>query len=606
MVRMLRIEKQPARIALVIGNSEYDAVAPLPNAARDAVLIGDELTGLGVEVHGYEDLDKVNMNVAIEAFCNRLHEIGQVDTVVFFFSGHGYQDDGVNYLLPIDGTGETNDSIALQGIVDKLSAKSRRRLIFLDACRNSLDTQQVHDTVMRTRSIAAGQHLDIKRGLADFDVADDTFISFSAAPGKPAYDGVGDRLNSPYAEALARFLSEVDLPLSVMMTRVRNSVLHDTKKEQKTWDNSSLRTSFFFSPSSLLFLLGNTLALIAALIALISSGVVLYETAIAEFLRGDAQWGWVITSLAILTIAVAIFLYGVGRAYSRVRGEQSDWQTEGDFELFRWSSAGTFGALGGILGGILVPALVIVPYWRDWRMTTNDDDIVSARCIERNLFDPFMPSVCPKIGQLFAEGGVSGIFIMVLVGFFCLHFSEWMTRGRPATFFHDIRRSRLLICGAMIGGLVAGIVVGPLVTVYFGAQDRPFLQPQLLIVPSILAVALTAFCVVNYRLETFTAARVGRSFLGALLGTLCGAAVLGAVVGVLYITGFIDGVLIWAADVYYDNYDLGYAAWQRYGALMLAGLPYGMVFGLGFGVLIAVTRLITEREPKDADDANSA
>ena len=124
-------KRTPARLALVIGNSAYVQVKPLPNAAKDAALIADRLRSLGIDVHHHEDLDKAGMDLAVQAFADRLKKIGSVDTVIFYFSGHGYQEGGTNYLLPIILGDDQTDSVNLQNVIDTLSKLSRRRLIFL-------------------------------------------------------------------------------------------------------------------------------------------------------------------------------------------------------------------------------------------------------------------------------------------------------------------------------------------------------------------------------------------------------------------------------------------------------------------------------------------
>lgn len=595
--------KNPSRLALVIGNSAYVAAAPLPNAANDAALIAARLEEVGIEVHRYQNLDRPGMDRAIDNFTARMTSIGGVDTAIFYFSGHGFQDADVNYLLPCEEKDQA-DAVSLQEWIDRISRGSRRRLVFLDACRSYFDAKPVENAIARSRGLTEAQKPNVRRGLADFEAADDTFISFSAAPGKPAYDGVEGRENSPYADALARFIHEVDLPLTVLMARVRNSVRSDTEHfttredepaYQKTWDSSSLRSGFFFNPSSLLFLLGNALALLASVVALLTFGTVLYEAAVAEFVTGENRWLWTTLTLMVFFMTIGVFLFGVGRAYSRVRGEAPDWQREGDFELFKWSSAGAFGAIGGMLGGVIASACVIVPYWYDWRTEDTNPWIVAARCSRYPWAYPQMPELCPKLGQLLAEGTLAGIFILTILGFFAMHFIEWMTRGRPARFF-DVKRPVLVFAGAMLGGMVAGAFIGPVITAYFGSQDRPFLEPGFVIPFSVVAVAVMAFCIANYSLETFTLKRLGRSAVGALVGTVCAIVLLGAIIGLLYLSGFIQTAYDWANSGFYDETQ---PMFQRYAYLLVAGLPYGMCFGIGFGALIAATRTFTD--PGTAD-----
>lgn len=588
------------RHALVIGNSDYARMGPLPNAERDATLVAEHLRAVGTKVDLHTNLDSEHMKGATESFIARLRQADGVDTIVFYFAGHGCQEASTNFLLPVGDFDGGYNALPLQQFIQEISPLSTRRLIFLDACRSNLDSDQVESELTRSRGLDPSDRPTIRRGLSEFDADDDTFISFSAAPGQPALDGIADRPNSPYAEAMSRFINEVDLPLTVMMSRVRNSVLHDTEGTQRTWDSSSLKTSFFFNPSSLLFLVGNALALVATFVALGILSFALMEAAIADFAGNTTHWTWFHISVAVFAIAITVFLYGVWRAYARVRGEVSEWQTDGTFRLLKWSSAGSFGAMGGILGGIISPTIVTVPYWYTWWTAP---PVPWISCDFYHWADPHVSHLCPKLGQLLVEGSVAGIFIFVLLGLLTMHVSEWMVRRESArsvgqkriSFFNlPIHRDRALtLTGALLGGGIAGVVIGPCVTAYFGSHDRPFLQPGFVAIWALLAVAVMSFCIVNYRLETFTFTRLMRSILGAVVGTLCALVFLSAELGVLYATGFIESVLSWANTGFYDENKL---IWERYGFLLIAGLPYGLVFGLGFGVLIGVTRIASERD----------
>ena len=89
------------RIALVVGNAGYQNIAPLANPKNDAMLIAETLRGVGFSLIGggaQVNLDKAGFDKAIQAFGNQL--IG-ADVALFFYSGHGVQVRGSNYLVPI-------------------------------------------------------------------------------------------------------------------------------------------------------------------------------------------------------------------------------------------------------------------------------------------------------------------------------------------------------------------------------------------------------------------------------------------------------------------------------------------------------------------------
>jgi hypothetical protein len=90
------------RIALVVGNAAYDAVAPLENAVRDAQLMAGTLEARGFETTLLTNADRATMTRAMGDFGRALREAGPEATGLFYYAGHGVQSFGTNYLLPVD------------------------------------------------------------------------------------------------------------------------------------------------------------------------------------------------------------------------------------------------------------------------------------------------------------------------------------------------------------------------------------------------------------------------------------------------------------------------------------------------------------------------
>jgi uncharacterized caspase-like protein len=90
------------KVALVIGNDAYPNQARLDNSGRDALVIGATLQRLGFKLVGDRplvDLDKATTDRMVEAFGIMAQD---ADIALFYFSGHGMQIGGTNYLVPID------------------------------------------------------------------------------------------------------------------------------------------------------------------------------------------------------------------------------------------------------------------------------------------------------------------------------------------------------------------------------------------------------------------------------------------------------------------------------------------------------------------------
>src|SRR5690242_3217162 len=98
----LSARAQERRIALVIGNAHYQHVPQLDNPTNDAKLIAATLGRLGFELVGGKpqlDLNRDRLQAVIRAFGE---ELGPNTVALFYYSGHGLQIDGTNYLVPVD------------------------------------------------------------------------------------------------------------------------------------------------------------------------------------------------------------------------------------------------------------------------------------------------------------------------------------------------------------------------------------------------------------------------------------------------------------------------------------------------------------------------
>lgn len=229
--------KTDAKLAFVVGNSQYDNVYSLQNATNDSTLIAGSLRDLGFEVVHLENAKQEEMVAALEGFSKRA---ATADTTLFYFSGHGFQLNGVNYLVPTDAELTSSDQIEddtlrLDRIISRLGNKNRQTLVFLDACRNN----PLPDSVKGRNN---------QDGLAQMETGNGTFVAFATQPGNITFDGAGE--NSPFTKALVNHMETPGISISDMMIRVRNTVEHETLDQQTPWDQSSLRSQFYFVPEA--------------------------------------------------------------------------------------------------------------------------------------------------------------------------------------------------------------------------------------------------------------------------------------------------------------------------------------------------------------------
>lgn len=217
-----------ARLALVIGNGSYPNV-PLKNPPNDAADLAEALEGLGFSVTLVVDGDLAAMNRAIRDFGNAIKRPDAV--ALFYYSGHGVQYRGTNYLIPARADIQEADELpysavnAEQVYAKMESAGARTNIIVLDACRNNP---------------FPGAERAGERGLAVVGNVQppQSIIVYATAPGKTAQDGEGR--NGAFTTALLRHLGEPGLDVELMIRKVRADVIAATGGAQVPWHNSSI------------------------------------------------------------------------------------------------------------------------------------------------------------------------------------------------------------------------------------------------------------------------------------------------------------------------------------------------------------------------------
>lgn len=220
------------RVALVVGDSNYQNVPQLPNPASDARSIADLLTRVGFQV----DLEIDVGNLAFKRAIRRFEDAAAgSDMAVVYFAGHGFEIHGINYLIPVDARladerDAPDEAIALDRLLEAVSAASRLALIMVDACRdNPFLVTMKRLTVSRS----------LVRGLARVEPeGTDTLIAYAAKDGSTAEDGHGP--HSPFTTALLDNLTIPGLDVQLAFRRVRDEVLKITDGRQEPYVYGSL------------------------------------------------------------------------------------------------------------------------------------------------------------------------------------------------------------------------------------------------------------------------------------------------------------------------------------------------------------------------------
>ena len=211
---------QAERKALVVGNAAY-ADEHLKNPGHDAADLQARLQALGFSVELVQDADQQTLEDALNRFGQRL---GADDDAVFFYAGHGAQNEGVNYLIPLHANIAENADLKYKAVdlglvLDKLGhARNGFKLAIIDACRN--------------KPYARGLR-DASRGLARMDVPSGTLLWFATEPGKTAQDGQGR--NSPFTEQLLQALRQPGLNNDAVFRKTHDAVAAATAGAQKPY-----------------------------------------------------------------------------------------------------------------------------------------------------------------------------------------------------------------------------------------------------------------------------------------------------------------------------------------------------------------------------------
>jgi Caspase domain len=208
------------RIALVIGNGNYDHVPKLPNAVNDAHAMAQEL---GLSLHGFKviydhDLPRASMWSRINDFIDAAR---RYDVALFYFAGHGVQINNTNWLVPTDipndlqrGADVQAQSVSMGDVADMMAEANPRgvNMLIIDACRDN-------------PFAGNGQNTGAARGLATMAGANGDIFLYSAGSGQTALDGLTPNdLHGLFTRELLTAMRQPGVPVSMMMTGLQATV----------------------------------------------------------------------------------------------------------------------------------------------------------------------------------------------------------------------------------------------------------------------------------------------------------------------------------------------------------------------------------------------
>lgn len=232
------------RVALVIGNANYQSLPVLANPGNDVENVAATLRASGFDVVVGSDVKRVELEKTVERF---FRSLGNSDVSLFYYSGHGVQIAGKNYIIPIDASLKSaydieTQTINLDTILEFMRANTKMQLVFLDACRNNPFGTKAYWVADKLEQV---QQASV--GLAGVKPSVGTLIAFATEPGSVSYDGGASQM-SPFTSAFVKRALTPNDEIRSMLSRVRRDVVDATGGKQVPWESSSLVDDFFMLP----------------------------------------------------------------------------------------------------------------------------------------------------------------------------------------------------------------------------------------------------------------------------------------------------------------------------------------------------------------------
>jgi hypothetical protein len=214
------------RVAMVIGNDNYQELPKLQRAVNDAKAVAAALRTIDFRVEEGFNLTRREFNERFSAFVRSL-EPG--DTAFFFFAGHGVASrTGRNILLPVDVPMTRDIDIVQEDghVVDELVERVKDSgaivsMFVLDACRNNPFDD------------GAGRTMGIGRGLQGITPPRGTFVLMAAGTNQEALDrlpGDDPNPNSLFTRHLLPLLTTPGITHTDLAKEVQTKVEAEARK----------------------------------------------------------------------------------------------------------------------------------------------------------------------------------------------------------------------------------------------------------------------------------------------------------------------------------------------------------------------------------------
>lgn len=224
--------------ALTIGINAYEpshlVLRPCRNDATD---LSSSLRSMGFQVQNGLDLDLYSMKSVTKRFVDSI----QPGAIVFYyFSGHGVQCNGENYLVPtnardVHANNIDSTTIGVQNLIDSMYQRRPRLIVcILDCCRTQPPKKPLDGFNLHKNALAG-----TRPGLGPMRTPPSTIIVYACAANDTASAQSKNGRNSLYTYHLLRHIKTPNTDIETVMKRVAVDVQRDSNNEQVPYRYSS-------------------------------------------------------------------------------------------------------------------------------------------------------------------------------------------------------------------------------------------------------------------------------------------------------------------------------------------------------------------------------
>ena len=280
-------QSPPKKRALLIGINDYVYAKKLTTPKYDMKNMFELLEqvdpAMSITIVPADRLDRGGLLKSIDEFSKTL---GPGEIAIVFFSGHGIERDGVNYIVPIDaGIAERGREgfvyLSVPYLIDKVhNSGAGLAILLLDACRvdpfigadiesdilpqlalsasvGNMSEEHDTNTVLEPVPVMPSPNEPPPRaGLSVINAPQGFIVAFAAEPGKPSYSlfkGDSPSMGSIFTRRFISRAGSLNLPINAVLNATGGDVFDITGNKQKPFVNS-------FNAGELLLLSNNNLA----------------------------------------------------------------------------------------------------------------------------------------------------------------------------------------------------------------------------------------------------------------------------------------------------------------------------------------------------------